>query len=179
MVYLNAAMELEGRIFPDKEIVPGGILYYRISDPMLEREEISPEEVNRQILRKLKPSGLVNGDREVVEALDRDADRDSDVIPVSYNKDGKPSKYASVASKEQFASLSSFVHQKMQSLGREILQGECSVLPYERKGKRPCEYCEFREVCGFDPKIPGTRVRRLTEYKPEEIWRMIQEETGQ
>lgn len=179
VVYLNAAMELEGRIFPDKEIVPGGILYYRISDPMLDREEISPEEVNRQILRKLKPSGLVNADREVVEALDRDADRDSDVIPVSYNKDGKPSKYASVASKEQFASLSSFVHQKMQSLGREILQGECSVLPYERKGRRPCEYCEFREVCGFDPKIPGTRVRRLTEYKPEEIWRMIQEETGQ
>lgn len=177
VVYLNAAMELESRIYPDKEIVPGGILYYRISDPMLERGEASPEEINRQILKKLKPSGLINGDRSVVEAFDGGVDRDSDVIPVSYNKDGKPSRYASVASKEQFASLSSFVHQKMQSLGREILRGDCGALPYERKGRTPCEYCEFREVCGFDPKIPGTQVRRLKEYSPEEVWNMIQEET--
>lgn len=36
VVYLNAAMELEGRIRPEKEIVPAGIFYYHIKDPMLE-----------------------------------------------------------------------------------------------------------------------------------------------
>ena len=134
---------------------------------MLERGEATPEEINRQILKKLKPSGLINGDRSVVEAFDAGVGRDSDVIPVSYNKDGRPSKYASVASAEQFSSLRAFVHQKMQTLGREILRGDCAALPYERKGRTPCEYCEFREVCGFDGKIPGTKVRRLKEYAPD------------
>lgn len=179
VVYLNAAMELESRIHPEKEIIPGGILYYRIQDPVLEREQVEPEEINRQILKRLKPSGLVNGDREVVEALDKHVGKESDVIPVSYNKDGSPSRFASVASTEQFASLSAFVNHKMQELGREILRGDCSAVPYERKGKTPCEFCEYRQVCGFDTRIPGTQFRRLADYKPEEIWRMIQEETRQ
>ena len=121
----------------------------------------------------------MNGDREVVEALDKHVGKESDVIPVSYNKDGSPSRFASVASTEQFASLSAFVNHKMQELGREILRGDCSAVPYERKGKTPCEFCEYRQVCGFDTRIPGTHFRRLADYKPEEIWRMIQEETRQ
>lgn len=177
VVYLNAAMELESRIHPEKEIVPGGILYYRIQDPMLEREEVSPEELNRRLLKKLKPSGLINGDRKVVEAMDKRLEKDSDVIPVAYNKDQSFSRYASVAKGEQFASLSAFVNQKMGELGRRILEGECSALPYERKGRTPCEYCEYREVCRFDEQIPGTHFQRLAEYKPEELWKKIQEET--
>ena len=33
-VYLNAALEAEGKRYPGKEIVPAGIFYYRIQDPM-------------------------------------------------------------------------------------------------------------------------------------------------
>ena len=41
VVYLNAAMELEAKKHPDKEIIPAGILYYQIQDPVLDLE---PEE---------------------------------------------------------------------------------------------------------------------------------------
>ena len=36
VVYLNAAMELAAREYPDKEVHPAGIFYYQIQDPMLE-----------------------------------------------------------------------------------------------------------------------------------------------
>ena len=35
VVYLNAAVELEERVHPGKEIIPAGIFYYRMNDPIL------------------------------------------------------------------------------------------------------------------------------------------------
>lgn len=177
VVYLNAAVELEERVHPGKEIIPAGIFYYRMNDPMLDREGgETPEIINEKILKKLRLSGLVNQDPEVVESMDQGMGKDSKVIPVSYNKDGSLSRYSSAADAGQFKKLSGFVNEKMRDLGRRILEGEIEAAPYERRDKTGCDYCPYQEVCGFDKKIPGTRVRRLKEYKPEEIWKRIGEE---
>ena len=101
--------------------------------------------------------------------------KSSDVIPVSYTKSGY-SAYASVAERRRFEELSGFVNEKLRDIGKRILEGETAAHPYERKGRTACDYCIYREVCGFDPKIPGNEFRRLHEYKPEEIWKKIGEE---
>lgn len=177
VVYLNAALELEKRIHPQKEIIPAGIFYYNMKDPMLDREQgDTPEAVNEKLLKKLKLDGLVNGDQNIIGNLDKRMGKDSNVIPVSYNKDGSPSKSSSVASKEQFMQLSSFVNEKMKEIGKQIIEGHIEALPYERKDKTACDYCTYKEICGFDEKIPGNRYHRLKEYKPEEIWKKIEEE---
>lgn len=178
VVYLNAALEIERRIYPEKDIVPAGIFYYRMQDPMLDRgKEETPEEINRRILAKLKLNGLVNSEEEIVKSMDRRAgeQKSSDVIPVSYTKSGY-SAYASVAERRRFEELSGFVNEKLRDIGKRILEGETAAHPYERKGRTACDYCIYREVCGFDPKIPGNEFRRLHEYKPEEIWKKIGEE---
>lgn len=177
VVYLNAAMEMEKRVHPDKEAVPAGIFYYRMQDPVLDGgKERTPEEINREILKELRLNGLVNEDPEIVKKMDKDAVKDSNVIPVSYNKDGSPSRYASVADGAKFSKLSAYVNGKMRDIGSRILAGETGAVPYERKGRTACDYCQYREVCGFDPKIPGTRYQRLKEYKSEEVWNRIGEE---
>ena len=38
-VYLNAALELEKKKHPNKEIIPAGIFYYQMKDPMVEKTE--------------------------------------------------------------------------------------------------------------------------------------------
>mgnify|MGYP000010685652 FL=1 len=38
-VYLNAALELEERRAPGKTVEPAGIFYYRIKDPIVDREK--------------------------------------------------------------------------------------------------------------------------------------------
>lgn len=180
VVYLNAALELEKRIYPDKDIVPAGIFYYRTQDPMLDRgEEETPEEIQKKILGKLKLSGLVNSEEEIVRSMDKSVGvggkKSSDVIPVSYTKSGY-SAHSSVAERGRFEDLSGFVNEKMRDIGKRILEGETAMRPYERKGRTACDYCAYREVCGFDTKIPGTGFRRLREYKPEDIWQKIREE---
>ena len=107
VVYLNAALEMEQRIHPDKKIKPAGIFYYAMKDPIVDQKHgESEEELEKRILKELRPNGLVNAESEVVEALDRSLEKTSEVIPVARNKDGSYSRYASVASEEQCLTLS-------------------------------------------------------------------------
>ena len=49
------------------------------------------------------------------------------------------------------------------------------INPYEKKGKTACDYCEFKDICGFDRKIPGMHYRRLKELDPDDIWEFLRE----
>ena len=69
---------------------------------------------------------------------------------------------------EAFAALSSYVNETILHLGRRMMQGEISVSPYALAGKTGCDYCEFRAVCHFDPRMPGFAYRRLPELTDEE-----------
>lgn len=176
VVYLNAAVELEKRIHPDKEIVPAGIFYYRMKDPFLHaEEELEEEEAAGRLLKELRLDGLVNDDPGVIHDLDKKIQKSSSVIPVTLNKDGTPSKMSKVVSSGQFTQLSEFVHEKMKEIGRGIMAGETAPVPYQRKQQSSCDYCIYRSVCARDGKIPGTETRKLKEYKPEEIWEKIGE----
>lgn len=177
VVYMGAALEMEKRIHPDKEIVPAGIFYYRVKDPILEAEgEETPEQINQRLLRELRPGGLVNQDPAVFREMDVNLSKTSDVIPVTVNKDGSLSKLSKAVSSEQFEQLNSFVHRKIREIGRQILDGEIAPIPYERKQQTGCDYCIYKSVCGWDSKIPGAARKRLRDAKPEEIWEKIAEE---
>ncbi|HIT91252.1 MAG TPA: helicase-exonuclease AddAB subunit AddB [Candidatus Merdenecus merdavium] len=179
VVYLNAAVEMNKQDYPNKEVVPGGILYYNMKDPMTEKEEQvdSEEEIKQKILKELRMSGLVNSDIEVIQHLDKTMEKSSKVIPVTLNKEGFPTKTSSVASKEQFEVLSNYVNDKISKIGKEILNGNMNVEPYELGTKNSCEYCQYKKICGFDPQIPGYKFRRFRKYKPEDVWKKIQEES--
>ncbi|MDD3797329.1 MAG: PD-(D/E)XK nuclease family protein, partial [Lachnospiraceae bacterium] len=178
VVYLNAAMEMEKRIHPEKKVIPAGIFYYRMKDPLLDGgARRTPEEINGEILKKLRVDGLVNEDPEVVQSLDAGFEKASMVIPVGRKADGSWTAASSVASTLQLEQLSGFVQDKLQSLGREILQGRVKASPYERKKKTACDYCEFADICGFDLRIPGSTYRRLKEFPEEEIWEKLKKET--
>ena len=177
VVYLNAAMELAAREHPGKEIHPAGIFYYQIQDPVLDLEPGEEGmDLNERVMEKLKLSGLVNKDPEIIQKLDQDMPGKSSVLPLSYNKDGSLRAGSCVAAERQFRDLSAFVNRKIQKLGSEILEGRADVNPYELKGKTACDYCAYRGVCGLDPKDEGYGMRRLKAFADAEIWERIEEE---
>lgn len=93
VVYLNAAVEMEQRIYKEKEIIPAGIFYYHVKDPMLTGKDTeSAEEISSEILKELKLTGLVSSDKKVYREMDQHFAGTSDVIPVAENKDGTLSK---------------------------------------------------------------------------------------
>lgn len=178
VVYLNAAVEMEKSKNPNKEIVPAGILYYNINDPVIDREENeSEDQIRQRILEKLKMNGLVNSDNSVIRLMDTQMENKSSVLPVAFNKDGSLSRYSSAASTKHFQALGRFVDKKIKELGSEILDGNIEIAPYEAGNKTACDYCTYRGICGFDLKSPGFEYRRLKQFSDDEIWeRIVREE---
>lgn len=176
VVYMNAAMEMESRKHPDKEIVPAALLYYHIDDPTIETPvELTDEQINEQILAKLRMNGVVNSDPEVVERLDRYMQDKSVVIPVEKKKDGSFSARSGVLSREEMQLISSYVDAKIRSIGREILDGKIAANPYEKGNEEACTYCAYKKICGFDGSIPGYEKRQLEDLDKQALMQRMQE----
>ncbi len=178
VVYMNAAMELESRKHPDKEIVPAALLYYHIDDPTIETPvELTQEQINEEILTKLRMNGVVNSDPAVVERLDRFLQDKSKVIPVEKKKDGSFSARSGVLSREELQVVSAYVDTKIRQIGREILDGKIAANPYEKGNEEACTYCAYKKVCGFDGSIPGYEKRQLEDLDQQTLMQRMQETT--
>ena len=179
-VYLDAAVELEQKKHPGKQVEPAGVFYYHIDDPMLDQEEDETDEAwGRRMLKALRMDGLVNADRKVVELLDRvlEDGTTSDVIPVGKKKDGSYTSYSKVASPEQFDVIRTYTRKKVREIGEGIFSGNVKISPYQRDGATACAYCEYQGICGFDQKIQGYEYRKLKGMDTELLMKAMQEIT--
>lgn len=140
VVYLNVATEMQKKMNPGKEILPAGILYYALKDPVVEAgEDTTDEELQEKILTELTMTGLVNSDESVIHKLDRDFTGKSKVIPVTQKKDGYST--TSTASADEFDIISQYVNHVVKNMGNRILDGEITPVI------GGCEYCQYQSVC--------------------------------
>jgi len=78
---------------------------------------MTDEEIEAGILRKLRMNGLVNSSLDVIRHMDREIEKESDVIPVAL-KDGYVQELkSSVAGGKRFAHLTDYVNQKLREMG--------------------------------------------------------------
>lgn len=171
VVYMDAVIEMTERKYPEKEVIPAGILYYNISDPLVEKNGQQDEsEIHEEILRRLRMNGLINSELEVIRHLDNTIEKESDIIPVVLKDGAVQEGKSSVANRERFDRLRRYVHEKVRKAGLEILDGEIGAVPYKSGTRTACDYCPYHAVCGFDKKTIGYEYRRLKGKKTEEIW---------
>lgn len=175
LIYLGAALEIEKKQFPDKEVVPAGIYYYNIKDPLVEQETKKDENnVEKQILGELRMNGLTNSNPDIIQKLDKSDGKQSQVIKkLETDENYVPTKRSMVASTDQINSLCKYAAEKAKNLGKGLVEGDISVNPYDYDKHTPCEYCEYKSVCGFDKGIDGYKYRRLKNLKPETVWEKI------
>lgn len=175
IIYLEAAMEMEQKKHPEKKMVPAGIYYYHIKDPIVEQENVeNREEAQKAIRRELRLSGLSNQSPEVLDMLDHSGNKKSEIIKnLERDNAGLPTRRSAVADSAQMEKLCGFGLEKAKQLGKEMLDGKIEVNPYEYKKKSPCDYCEFLSVCGFDNRIAGFGCRRLSAIQPDEMWNLL------
>lgn len=164
----------------EKQVIPAGIFYYNIDDPMVDGETgESTESIEKKIKEKLRMNGLVNKSEEVVTLLDGEFEKKSDVIPVTKNKDGSFAKTSKVLETEDFQVLMDYVNKKIALLGKGILEGDVKIHPYEMDQRTACDFCSYQGVCGFDKKIPGYSYKKLKKFSDEEVLEKIREEEKQ
>ena len=173
-VYLSAAMEYLKIRFQGKEIVPSGIFYYHIDDPIVAKSD----QAEAEIYKSLRMNGLVNEDKKILALMDQNlagpentlrASVKSDIIPVETNKEGTLAKRSSAANEKQMRSMVDYVNSKLVEDSKQILAGETKLNPYRSGDQTACDYCEYRSACGFDSKLPGHGYRNLAKKPVEDI----------
>ena len=170
MVYMDAAVKMTQKHYPDSEVIPAGVFYYRLNDPLVEKKVVGEEEeIWQKVLKELKVDGVMNLKDETLEHLDHCQAGESAVIPVKYNKNGSLSKNSKVASEQEFEVMMRHALGKVLKVHRKILSGEVAAFPYRRKQESGCDYCAYRHICGFDQKIPGYKYRDIFEMTQSEV----------
>lgn len=175
VVYLDAALAMEQKRYPEKEIVPAGIFYYQMKDPIVPKE-LDEKKLEEAILKELKLDGLVNSADEVIEHLDRGLKGSSIVVPAARNKDSSLSKNSRTATTEEFKVMSDYAVHTIDKIKNEIRKGTAAVSPYEFGGRTGCDYCRYRNICGFDEKIEGYEYRRLAKLMQDEVLEKMRKE---
>lgn len=146
VVYMNSALELLKKKYPDKEVVPGGMYYYHLDDPVVEGTSNQTEiEIKEKILEELKLKGVA-----------------------AEEADDSVSKKSQKAEKEEFQVLSNFVNHKIRDIGQKIFDGDIETNPYQLGDKTGCDYCPYAGVCGFETDMPGREYHKLENIKDKE-----------
>lgn len=159
VLYLEAALSLEKRT--GKEIVPAGMFYYRISDPMIEAKPLmSNEAVAGEIQKKLSLNGFINGAEEVLD---------------STGGCFKPGKKA-IGTEEEIRNMIAHTRKKMTEFGNGILEGNKEISPAKLGTSEPCGYCEYTNICGFNPQLPEHKYKELPPMDAAEVKEKIKEE---
>ena len=179
VMYMNVASAVQKKLSPGKEVVPAAILYYHVTDPVVDgKEGMITDDINKAVIDKLKMTGLVNENMDIVKLLDKDISGTSDIIPVRIKKDGEFGAGSQTATREEYQAISSFVGRKIKEFGKNILDGDISVNPYVRDNSDSCTYCSYRSICGYDDRIKGYKKRNL-DLTPEEALSIIVSEAGE
>lgn len=161
--------------------LPAGILYAFLQNPLLQtRKKYSQAELEKRVNAELRMPGWVLADLDVAKAIDasfshikpglsqvRDEKKKAVLGP-----DGEPvmdfdansRKRGYIRSPEEFELMLAYVGYILKDTGRAILSGDISASPYrlkDNKQQNACTYCEYRDVCGFDPSLEGYDYRDI------------------
>lgn len=176
MMYMNGACGIEEAEHPGREVIPAGVFYYRIKDPLVDKRKET--EIEEAILKELRPDGVVNLKDEVLLHLDHTKGGESLAAPVKYNNDGSLAKGSKAVPEEEFRLMMRHAARKAAKTHQMILEGKTEAAPYRKGQETGCDYCQYRHVCGFDRKIPGYVYREIEKVSKEEILGLMKADEG-
>jgi ATP-dependent helicase/nuclease subunit B len=151
LTYLDAVCKQE-------DLMPAGILYFSLLEQMVKSDKkITEEEIENEIRKNFKMKGLIVADVKIIKLHDKLLETGSSkMVPAAITASGEVNKkWTSGVSKEEFKVLQDDIQKIIKDIAREILSGKIDLKPYYKKGKTPCKYCEYKAICGFNPRIPG------------------------
>ncbi|MHB1420600.1 MAG: helicase-exonuclease AddAB subunit AddB [Bacillota bacterium] len=176
ITYLDAIWENSGMAITPP-VLPGGVLYFRIDDPIIrEHGNISEEEIEQAIIKQLKMKGLLLADVKLIREMDKTMDGSSLIIPARINNGEVLAKTSAVASMEQFQMLRKYVRKLLQGLCEEIVKGNVSIKPYKKRGTTSCGFCGFGAVCQFDTVRKENSFKPLEDLDDQGVWSLINQE---
>ncbi|MEX2461748.1 MAG: helicase-exonuclease AddAB subunit AddB [Paenibacillaceae bacterium] len=176
LTYLDVVITHAERWIGQKAI-PAGVLYFHVHNPMIQsKNALQSDEVEKELKKRFKTRGLVLGETETIGLMDQELSGGSgrsSIIPVALKNDGSFYKNASVATREEWGLLQSYVRQTIRGIGTRITNGEVAVEPYRMGDKIACTFCNYKSICEFDPLFAGNGYRILQPRSNEQVWQAM------
>lgn len=189
VLYMAAAIDLEKQRKVDKNVVPAGMFYYYVKDPLiqLDRPGENPG-IDEKMLEKYRCDGYVSTDARILQKMDSEfgvggelnAGAKSSIIPVATTKSGAFSSSSKVLTEEKWNRLMTHTQKMAADFGGRILDGVIHARPYRLGTETGCDYCGFNSICGMERAEFAACCHLLKEKKEEEIWNELDKgtETG-
>ena len=181
LVYLDVLLKNSERII-QKQAMPGAMFYFRLDDPMItSKKELSEEEIEIEILKKLKFDGLMLKDPKIALSMDNELEegKSSMIIPANFIKGGKLGNKDSLITEKQFDILRNYVNDKVIELCTDMISGNIALEPYDTDKEYLYENSPYAHIFQFDTTVPGNKYRKLEKDKPKEVWEKIAMNVGE
>ena len=172
LLYLFA-LSADGEARYGREIVPAGVMYVPARSAMASVDaEDDDEEIERQLRKELRRSGLVLDEAEVKEAWEKGGEKR--YIPMKLLRGGKVSG-ETFASAEQMGLLYRHIQKTLRSMAGELRGGTIAADPYFRsQTERACEHCDYRDACRFCDGEAGEKSRYLPKLGADQVWARLE-----
>ena len=169
ITYLDAVCKIE-------DLIPAGILYFNLLEQVINSDKkISEEEIEKKIKNNFKMKGLILADVKVAKMQDKNLEAGmSEIIPAYIDKTGALSpKRSSIASEDEFIKLQKYINKTIKEISKEIFSGNIELKPYYKNKKTPCEYCSYKNMCGFNSGVFKKNYRYIENLNKEELLNII------
>ncbi len=144
LIYLFALCDDQKN--PYGELKPAGILYSPINvkpiDSINDLDDVSSKAV---MDKNLLPNGLIVNDILILNAMEHGIG--GKFIPVSLNKNGTPKKTNTTISKKALDYVKEAVYEKIETMGKNILDGNILPNPIKKNMRFACDYCPNAVLC--------------------------------
>ena len=171
--YMREAIAYEKKKHEGKNVIPAGLLYYNIDNPIVETKHTDDSAIEELIRKELRMKGVVNSNKNIISKLDS-TEGTSLNIPVTVGKSGNiDASKSKVLTTEELLAVGRYVDRENLDKATKILDGSIHINPYEKGNENSCAYCPYNSVCGFSEDMPGVKFRRLEYMSPDDIWAQI------
>ena len=159
-------------IVKQEDMIPAGIFYFSLLEQMIKAEKrMSEEEIEDMIRKNFRMKGLIVADVKIIKMNDNTLKSGSSkLVPAALTASGTVNeKWTNGVKKEEFKILQDYIYKTIKDIAREILSGKIDMKPYYKKGKTPCEYCEYKPICGFNPRQNNNKYNYINQKSKDDI----------
>lgn len=140
--YLHVVKQLPGLAerLGMRELIPSGVFYVTLrpgGNKSINRDKVAEDESAWRA--GFQHQGRINADR--LELFDSSKGKSK-----QFKSRGKE-----LVSDARLREIQEMVVENLKRLGQRVLSGDVEVSPYRYAGETPCDWCEFKGICRFDP----------------------------
>ena len=160
----------------EEDLLPAGVLYFSLLEQMIKSDKkITEEQIEEELRKNFKMKGLILADVKVIKMHDKSLESGtSKLVPATLTKSGDISEgKTNGINKEEFEILQNYIYKTIKQIAKEILSGNINIKPYNKKGQKPCDYCAYKAICGFDTRMCENSYNYIDRKSKDDIIRKM------